>query len=76
MAATTPPRLFLVDGYALIYRAFFAFADQQLVSSKGENTAIARGMLEFLRRLIERHHPQLDLESPLRRLGGGRGVAE
>ena len=58
MAATTPPRLFLVDGYALIYRAFFAFADQQLVSSKGENTAIARGMLEFLRRLIERHHPE------------------
>ena len=58
MAATPPPRLFLVDGYALIYRAFFAFADQQLVSSKGENTAIARGMLEFLRRLIERHHPE------------------
>jgi len=50
-------RLFLVDGYALIYRAFFALGDQQLVSSKGENTAIARGALEFLRRLLERHHP-------------------
>ena len=52
-----PRRLFLVDGYALIYRAFFALGDQQLVSSKGENTAIPRGTLEFLRRLIERHHP-------------------
>lgn len=50
-------KLFLVDGYALIYRAFFALGDQQLVSSKGENTAIARGALEFLRRLLERHHP-------------------
>jgi len=52
-----PRRLFLVDGYALIYRAFFALGDQQLISSKGENTAIARGALEFLRRLLERHHP-------------------
>jgi DNA polymerase-1 len=54
-----PPRrkLFLVDGYALIYRSFFALGDQRLVSSKGENTAIARGAIEFLRRLIEKHKP-------------------
>lgn len=57
METPKPRRLFLVDGYALIYRAFFALGDQQLVSSKGENTAIARGALEFLRRLLERHHP-------------------
>ena len=50
-------RLFLVDGYALIYRSFFALGDQQMLSSKGENTGIARGAVEFLRRLIERHHP-------------------
>ena len=53
-----PRRLFLVDGYALIYRSFFALGDQQLVSSKGENTAIAHGAVEFLRRLVERHHPE------------------
>jgi DNA polymerase-1 len=54
-----PPRrkLFLVDGYALIYRSFFALGDQRLVSSKGENTAIARGAIEFLRRLLEKHKP-------------------
>jgi DNA polymerase-1 len=51
-------RLFLVDGYALIYRSFFALGDQRLLSSKGENTAIARGALEFLRRLIEKHKPE------------------
>lgn len=58
MSDTPPPRLFLVDGYALIYRAFFALGEQQFVSSKGENTAIARGAIEFLRKLIERHHPE------------------
>ncbi|MDA1081935.1 MAG: DNA polymerase I [Gemmatimonadetes bacterium] len=57
MTAKPPRRLFLVDGYALIYRSFFALADQQLVSSKGENTAIARGATEFLRKLLDRHKP-------------------
>ncbi|MDQ8155429.1 MAG: 5'-3' exonuclease H3TH domain-containing protein, partial [Gemmatimonadota bacterium] len=58
MTAPERGRVFLVDGYALIYRAFFALSDQQLVSSRGENTAIARGALEFLRRLIDKHHPE------------------
>jgi DNA polymerase-1 len=58
MTAPERGRVFLVDGYALIYRAFFALGDQQLVSSRGENTAIARGALEFLRRLLDKHHPE------------------
>ena len=57
MTSTAPKKLFLVDGYALIYRAFFAFADQQLLSSKGENTAIARGASEFLKKLLDKHKP-------------------
>ncbi len=52
------PRLFLVDGYALIYRAFFAYGAQPLVNSKGENTSIARGAHDFLKRLIEKHKPE------------------
>jgi DNA polymerase-1 len=58
MTATPRRRLFLVDGYALIYRAFFALGDQRLISSKGENTAIARGALEFLRKLLDKHKPE------------------
>lgn len=54
----TSPRLFLVDGYALIYRSFFALGEQKLLNSRGENTAIARGMLDFLQRLIDRHKPE------------------
>lgn len=57
MTATTGRRLFLVDGYALIYRAFFALGDHQLVNSRGENTTIALGALDFLRRLLDRHRP-------------------
>jgi DNA polymerase-1 len=53
-----PRRLFLIDGYALVYRSFFALGEQQLTSSKGENTAIAHGALEFLRRFLARHKPE------------------
>ncbi|MFA6165573.1 MAG: DNA polymerase I [Gemmatimonadaceae bacterium] len=52
------PRLFLVDGYALIYRAFFALGQQPLRSSRGENTSIARGTNDFIARLIEKHKPE------------------
>jgi len=52
------PRLFLVDGYALIYRAFFALGAQPLRSSRGENTSIARGTNDFITRLIETHTPE------------------
>ena len=36
-----PPQLFLVDGYALIYRAFFALISRPLRTAKGENTSAA-----------------------------------
>ena len=52
------PRLFLIDGYALIYRSFFAYGAQPLINSKGENTTIARGAHDFLKRLIEKHKPE------------------
>ncbi len=52
------PRLFLVDGYALIYRAFFALGQQPLRSSRGENTSIARGTNDFITKLIETHKPE------------------
>jgi DNA polymerase I len=51
------PRLFLVDGYALIYRAFFAMISRPLTTSKGENTSAAWGVVNFLKRLQENHKP-------------------
>ena len=37
-------RLFLIDGYALIYRAFFAMLSRPLTTSRGENTSVAWGI--------------------------------
>lgn len=52
------PRLFLVDGYAIIYRAFFALISRPLVTRRGENTSIAWGIANFLKRLLATHQPE------------------
>jgi DNA polymerase-1 len=54
----TAPRLFLVDGYALIYRAFFALLQRPLSTSRGENSSIAWGIANFLKRLLATHKPE------------------
>ena len=57
MANHDPPQLFLVDGYALIYRAFFAMITRPLRTSRGENTSAAWGVVNFLLRLREKYRP-------------------
>jgi DNA polymerase-1 len=52
------PSLFLLDGYALIYRAFFAMISRPLTTSSGENTSAPYGIARFLLRLIEDHKPE------------------
>jgi DNA polymerase-1 len=52
------PRLFLVDGYALIYRAFYALIARPLTTSRGENTSAAWGIVNFLQRLLQTHRPE------------------
>jgi DNA polymerase I len=52
------PRLFLVDGYALIYRAFFALISRPLTTSRGENTSAAWGIVNFVERLRTTHRPE------------------
>lgn len=58
-SATRPAgsRLFLVDGYALIYRAFFALISRPLTTARGENTSAAWGVVNFLQRLTSTHKP-------------------
>jgi DNA polymerase-1 len=57
MPPHNPPQLFLIDGYALIYRAFFALITRPLRTAKGENTSAAWGVVNFLLRLREKYHP-------------------
>ena len=58
--ATRPhaPRLFLIDGYALIYRAFFALISRPLTTARGENTSAAWGIANFVQRLTATHKPE------------------
>src|SRR5437870_5347648 len=51
------PTLYLVDGYALIYRAFFAMIARPLTTRRGENTSAAWGVTNFLIRLLDRRRP-------------------
>jgi DNA polymerase-1 len=46
-----------VDGYALIYRAFYAMIARPLTTSRGENTSAAWGVVNFLRLLHQNHKP-------------------
>ena len=55
--STSRPRLFLIDGYALVYRSYFAFIQRPLTNSAGENTSAAWGVANFLIRVLEEHQP-------------------
>lgn len=50
-------RLFLLDAYALIYRAYFAFSKTPLVNSKGQNVSAVSGFTSTLFDLMRREKP-------------------
>lgn len=56
--APAEEKLFLVDGYGLIYRAFYAMIGRPLRTSKGENTSAVYAVTQFLLRLLERFRPR------------------
>jgi DNA polymerase-1 len=61
--------LYLVDGSALIYRAFFAFIRNPLINSKGENTSAAYGFVNSLLKIVREEEPDylavvLDTKEP------------
>lgn len=50
--------LFLLDGHALVYRAFYAMISRPLRTSSGENTSAPYGLARFLIRLLEEEKPE------------------
>jgi DNA polymerase I len=50
-------KLFLLDAYALIYRAYFAFAKNPRMNSKGQNTSAAFGFTNALIDIIKNEKP-------------------
>jgi DNA polymerase-1 len=53
----TAPRIFLIDAYALIYRAYFAFINRPLTNTRGENTSAPFGFTQFLLDIREKFAP-------------------
>jgi DNA polymerase-1 len=51
------PTLFLVDGSAVVYRAYFAFIRNPLINSKGENTSASFGFVNSLVKIIREEKP-------------------
>ncbi len=57
LSQNTDKKLFLLDAYALIYRAYFAFAKNPRVNSKGQNTSAAFGFTNVLIDVIKTEKP-------------------
>ena len=52
-----PKKLFLLDAFALIYRAYFAFSNNHRVNSKGLNTSAMFGFTNTLLELLRKEKP-------------------
>ena len=50
-------KLFLLDAYALIYRAYYAFIKNPRINSKGMNTSAIMGFVNTLDEVLEKEHP-------------------
>ena len=65
-------KLFLIDSYALIYRAYFAFIKNPRINSKGFDTSAIYGFLNTLTEIIREERPThiatvFDLKGPTKR---------
>lgn len=50
-------RLFLLDAYALVYRAHFAFTKTPRINSKGINTSVPFGFTNTLLEVLTKQKP-------------------
>jgi DNA polymerase-1 len=68
----TDKKLFLLDAFALIYRAYFAFSSSPRVNSKGFNTSAIFGFTNTLLEILTKEKPShiavvFDMEGPTQR---------
>jgi DNA polymerase-1 len=68
----TEKKLFLLDAYALIYRAYFAFSNSPRINSKGFNTSAIFGFTNTLLEILTKEKPShiavvFDMEGPTQR---------
>jgi len=68
----TDKKLFLLDAFALIYRAYFAFSTNPRINSKGFNTSAIFGFTNTLLEILNKEKPShiavvFDMEGPTQR---------
>ena len=51
-------KLFLLDAYALIYRAYYGFIKNPRINSKGENTSAVLGFVNTLEEILTKENPE------------------
>ena len=56
---TKKKRLYLIDGYAMLYRAHFAMIRNPLINSKGMHTSALFGFINQIMKLINNEKPDL-----------------
>ena len=57
MAERTPKKLYLIDGSALAYRSHFAFIQNPLINSRGENTSAIFGFVRAIFKIQDEEKP-------------------
>ncbi len=57
MESPSPKKLFLLDAFALIYRAYFAFSNNHRINSKGLNTSAIFGFTNTLLEVLKKEKP-------------------
>jgi len=50
--------LYLIDGHALIYRAYYAFIRRPLITTKGENTSAIFGFMRMVLKMMSDERPE------------------
>ena len=53
----TADKLFLLDAYALIYRAYYALIKNPRINSKGQNTSAIMGFVNTLEEVLKKENP-------------------
>ena len=51
-------KLFLLDAYALIYRAYYGFIKNPRINSRGENTSAVLGFVNTLEEILNKENPE------------------
>ena len=51
------PKLYLIDGHALVFKMYYALLRRPMVNSKGADMSVLYGFTKYLVELVERERP-------------------